>query len=121
MNDTVDRFYQATGELMVKAADYDALSARCAELERRLAGAWCVKELEWRTVTVSSQWVEYACDTPFGELEICGHVGEPLQLTWPCMKVAERRANKHDSLDAAKAAAQEWFNEKMTAGLRRVV
>ena len=47
MNDTVDRFYQATGELMVKAADYDTLSARCAELERRLAGAWCVRELEW--------------------------------------------------------------------------
>ena len=39
MNDTVDRFYQATGELMVKAADYDAISARCEELERRLAGA----------------------------------------------------------------------------------
>lgn len=115
MNDTVDRFYQATGELMVKAADYDALSARCEELERRLAGAWCVKELEWEYLALDS----WEAVTPVGIIRITrfrGHEGKSVVLN------AERvLSDGHADSDAAKAAAQQWFNEKMTAGLRRIV
>ena len=113
MNDTVDRFYQATGELMVKAADYDALSARCAELERRLAGAWCVKELEWRECNA---W-HWRADGPFVVIDLYLTIDGGYWWSGGCGCSSTK---EFPSLDAAKAAAQAWFNEKMTAGLRRV-
>ena len=96
----------------VLASDYDALSARCAELERRLAGAWCVRELEWERRPRTP--VQYA-RTPLGILGIshCQDDGR-----W-VMNGPMSGTQFFDTEDAAKAAAQAWFNEKMTAGLRR--
>lgn len=95
----------------VLASDYDALSARCEELERRLAGAWCVRELEWTKYSTST----FYADTTFGR--VCVRQ-QPFDGKWwaDCHFYT---SDLHDSLDAAKAAAQAWFNEKMTAGLRR--
>ena len=118
MNDTVDRFYQATGELMVKASDYDALSARCEELERRLAGAWVVRELEWKHEKGNGC---VRAETQFGTLR-CGQILSAEVFFWELREGRYTIGNcSMPSLDAAKAAAQQWYAEKMTAGLRRVV
>lgn len=118
MNDTVDRFYQATGEWMVKSSDYDALSARCDELERRLAGAWVVRELEW---VVWKQTDAYEClgaETPFGTMFAIGHPGKG-DYSASCNGTKEIFVDSLPSLDAAKAAAQAWYESRLTAGLRR--
>lgn len=43
---TVERFYQATGELMVKASDYDALAAELAGMKEQLDATECSHEDE---------------------------------------------------------------------------
>lgn len=112
MNDTVDRFYQATGEWMVKAADYDALSARCDELERRLAGAWVVRELEWK------EDGERQChaDTAIGRIVIRQQYYD--QKWWVDAPTRYSSSELYDSLDAAKAAAQEWFRLRLSSALQ---
>lgn len=99
----------------VLASDYDALSARCEELERRLAGAWVVRELEWK------EDGERQChaDTAIGRIVIRQQYYD--QKWWVDAPTRYSSSELYDSLAAAKAAAQEWFNDKTTAGLRRVV
>ena len=87
------------------------LSARCDELERRLTGAWVVMELEWREIGKSL----FRANTPLGPVII-----NFCRDGWFVNSNDSGITATYPSLDAAKAAAQEWFNEKMTAGLRRV-
>ena len=96
----------------VLASDYDALSARCEELERRLAGAWVVMELEWREIGKSL----FRANTPLGPVII-----NFCRDGWFVDSNDSGITATYPSLAAAKAAAQEWFNDKTTAGLRRVV
>ena len=116
----VKRYAKVNGHMMemsngvwVQASDYDALSARCEELERRLAGAWVVRELEWK------EDGERQChaDTAIGRIVIRQQYYD--QKWWVDAPTRYSSSELYDSLAAAKAAAQAWFNEKMTAGLRR--
>ena len=115
----VKRYAKVNGHMMemsngvwVQASDYDALSARCEELERRLTGAWVVRELEWREIGKSL----FRANTPLGPVII-----NFCRDGWFVDSNDSGITATYPSLDAAKAAAQEWFAEKMTAGLRRVV
>ena len=94
----------------VLASDYDALSARCDELERRLAGAWVVMELEWREIGKSL----FRANTPLGPVII-----NFCRDGWFVDSNDSGITATYPSLAAAKAAAQQWYESRLTAGLRR--
>lgn len=105
--DNHDRFrdFDKTGE-----PDDVAIARAYLDL---LAGAWCVRELEWRECNA---W-HWRADGPFVVIDLYLTIDGGYWWSGGCGCSSTK---EFPSLDAAKAAAQAWFNEKMTAGLRRV-